>query len=98
MVAFGGVIEHDVENDLDAGPMQRLDHVAKFVDRAQRILTRAVGLVRREERDRRIAPVVDQPGRGILGVELEHRQQFDRGDAEFLKVGNLFDQAGIRAA
>ena len=44
MVAFRGVVEDDIENDLDAGPMQRLDHVAKLVHRAERILARAVGL------------------------------------------------------
>ena len=68
VVAFGGVIEDHVENDLDARPVQRLHHVAKLVHRAERILTRAVALVRRKERDRRISPVVDQsraehPGR-----------------------------------
>ena len=56
VVAFGGVVEDDVENDLDAGPVQRLDHVAKLVDRTERILTRAVGLVRREERDTAHSP------------------------------------------
>ena len=98
LVAFGGVIEHDVENDLDARPVQRLDHVAELVDRAERILARAVGLVRREERDRRVAPVVDLSRRAVLGVELEHRQQLDRRDAELLKIRNLLDQAGERAA
>ena len=48
-VAFGRVIEHHVENDLDAGAVQRLHHVAKFVDGAQRILTRAVRLMRCKE-------------------------------------------------
>ena len=62
VVAFGGVVEHHVENHLDARPVQRLDHVAELVDRAERVLPRAVRLVRREERDRRVAPVVDQPG------------------------------------
>ncbi len=98
MVAFGRVIEHDVENDLDARPVQRLDHVAKLVHRAERILPRAVRLVRGEERDRRIAPVVDLSRRAILSIELEHRQQFDRGDAELLKIRNLLDQTGIGAA
>ena len=98
MVAFGGVIENDVENHLDAGPVQRLHHVAKFVYGAERILARAVGLVGREERDRRIAPVVDRPGGRILRVKVEHRQEFDGGNAEFLKIRNLFDQAGISAA
>ena len=31
MVTFRRVVEHDVENDLDSSPVQRLDHVAKFV-------------------------------------------------------------------
>ena len=44
MVAFRGVIEHDVENDLDSRPVQRFDHVAKLVHRSQRILPRAIGL------------------------------------------------------
>ncbi len=31
LVAFAGVIEHNVENDLDARGMQRLDHLLEFV-------------------------------------------------------------------
>ena len=31
MVAFRGVIEDHVENDFDAGAVQRLDHVAELV-------------------------------------------------------------------
>ena len=54
--------------------------------------------MRGEERDRRVAPVVDVARRAVLGVELEHRQQLDRGDAELLQIGNLLDQPGVRAA
>ena len=54
--------------------------------------------MRRKERDRRVAPVVDLARRAILGIELEHRQQFDGGDAELLEIGDLLDQAGIGAA
>ena len=71
LVAFGGVVEDHIENDLDAGPVQRLDHVAKLIERPERVLARAVGLVRREEGNRRITPVVDAARRAILGVELE---------------------------
>ena len=53
--------------------------------------------MRREERDRLVAPVVDQPRRASLGVELEHRQQFDGGDAEFPEIGDLLDQSRVRA-
>src|SRR4030095_15763083 len=38
MAAFGGVIENDVENHLDVGPVQRLDHVAKLVNWANEVL------------------------------------------------------------
>ena len=98
LVALRGVVEHDVEDDLDARPVQRLDHVAELVHRAERIPARAVRLVRREERDRRVAPVVDLARRAVLGVELEHRQQLHRGDPELLEIGDLLDQAGEGAA
>ncbi len=98
VIALGGVVEDDIENDLEARPVQRLDHVAKLVHRAERILARAVGLMGREERHRRIAPVVDAAARGVLRVELEHRQQFHRGDAEVPKIGDLLDEAGERTA
>jgi hypothetical protein len=42
VIAFRRVVEYHVENDLDARAVQCLDHVAKFVHRAERILTRAV--------------------------------------------------------
>ena len=43
------MVVDDVENDLDPGAVQRLDHVAKLVERASRIPTRAVARVRREK-------------------------------------------------
>jgi hypothetical protein len=92
------VIEHDVENDLNAGPVQCFDHVAKFVDRPERISARAVTLMRSKERDRRVSPVIDLSRRGILCVELENRKKLDRGDPELLKIRNLLDQAGIRTS
>ena len=58
-------------------------------------LPRAVGLVRREERDRLVAPVVDRARRAVLGVELEHRQQLDGGDAE-MPAGRGSSRSGRR--
>ena len=97
LAAFRRVVEHHVENHLDAGAMQRLHHVAELVDRPERILPRAVRLVRREERHRLVAPVVDAPvaRRDGLRVELEDGQQLHRGDAQLLQVGNLLDQPGV---
>jgi hypothetical protein len=42
---FCGVIEDHVENDFDAGAVQGLHYIPKFIERTQRLLTRAVGLV-----------------------------------------------------
>ena len=61
VVAFRRVVEDDVEDDLDAGAVQRLDQVAELVDGAERVAPRAVAGVGREEGDRRVAPVV-RPG------------------------------------
>jgi hypothetical protein len=71
------MVEHHVQDHLYARPVPGLHHVAELVHRPQRIPARAVGLVRREEGDRRIAPVVGLPRRSVLRVELEHRQQLD---------------------
>ena len=92
MVAFGGMVEDHVENDLDPGAMQCLNHVAELIHRAERVLPRAVCLVRCKERDRRVTPVIDQPGRSILRIELKHRHQFDGSHAELMQIRNFLDQ------
>ena len=63
----------------------------------ERVLARAVCLMRRKERNRRIAPIVDASRRRILRIELKHRQQFDRCDTKLLKVRNLLDQPCVCA-
>ena len=83
--AFGGVIEDHVENDFDSGAVQRFDHVAKLVNGPERILTRAIRLVRRKERNGRIAPIVHPSRRRILSIELKYREQFDCCDAQLLE-------------
>ncbi len=98
LIALRGVVEHDVEDDLEPGPVERLHHVAELVDRPERILPRAERRVGREERHRRVAPVVDVSGRAVERVELEDRQQLDGGHAEILQVRDLLDDPGIGAA
>src|SRR6185369_672357 len=71
--------------------------VAKLIERPERILPRAVGLMRRKEGNRRITPVIDAARRTILRVELKHRQQLDRRDAQVLEVRNFLDQASVGA-
>src|SRR5215471_8820511 len=54
--------------------------------------------MRREERYRRISPVIHETWGSILPVELEYRHELDRGNAEPLEIRDLLDHAGERAA
>ena len=90
------MVEDDVEDDFDAGAVQRLDHVAELVEDVERPARELIRVMRREERDRLVAPVVDAACRRLLRIELEHRQELDGGDAQVLEVRNLFDQARRR--
>src|SRR5262245_26225789 len=72
LAALRRVIVDDVENDLDARAMQRLDHVAKFVNRTQRIRSRTVAVVNGEERKRLVSPVVAETGRAVLFIESKY--------------------------
>ena len=92
------MIVDDIEDDLDPGAMQRFDHIAKFVERAERIRSRAVSRMRRKKRQRLVAPVITEPGRTVLLVERKYRQQLHRADTEILQIGDLFDQSGVGAA
>src|ERR1700756_2735722 len=81
VITFRCMIENNVKDYLDSRSMQSLDHVAKLVRRPQGILPRAVRLVRCEERDRCVTPVVNTTWRAILGIELEYGKKFNSRDA-----------------
>ena len=94
LVALGGVVVDDVEDDLDVGLVQGLDHRLELGD----LLTTAaarVAVVRREEADRVVAPVVAQTAvlQGGVLHELVHRHQLDGGDAE---RGEVVDDRRVR--
>ena len=92
MIAFGGMVEDHVEDDLDPGAMKCFNHVAELIHWAERILPRAVWVMHCKKRDRRVTPVIDQPGRSILRVERKHRHQFDGSHAELMQIRNFLDQ------
>ena len=102
MVALRGVVVDDVEDHLDAGAVQRLDHALELAHLLAAVARRGVGRVRREEADRGVAPVVRQPLRveEVLVGDVVHRQQLDRRDAERLQVRDrvLGGQPGVRPA
>ena len=64
----------------------------------ERIVLRPVLKMRSEERNRLVAPVVHTPGRRVVRIELEYRQQLHRRDAELLQIRDFLDQPRIRAA
>ena len=85
---LGGVVVDDVEDDLQALAVQRLDHVLELVQHRLRAGRGGVRRVRGEEAEGVVAPVVDQAplDQGRLGGEGLHRQQLDGGDAEVPQV------------
>ena len=87
VVAFGGVVVDDVENDLDAGAVQHLDHRLKLV---RRVAGGAVAPIGREEADGVVAPVVAQAALHQVPVvdKALDRQQLHRRHAEALQVGD----------
>ena len=101
VVALGGVVVDDVEDDLDAGGVHRLHHRLELLHLLAEPAGGVVG-VRREEAEGVVAPVVAQAlveQRGVLD-ELVHRHQLDRGHAELLQVGGdrRVRETGVRPA
>ena len=102
MVAFGGVVVDDVEDHFDAGGVQRLDHRLELAHLLAALAGAGVFVVRREEADRVVAPVVAQPALDQVAVvdELMHRHQLDGADAEARQVieRRRMGEAGVGAA
>ena len=102
VAALCGVVVDHVEDDLDAGLVQRLTMPLNSSSTPLRVVGAPPGRVRREPRQRVVAPVVGQPARDqLLLVTLRvDRQQLDRGDAERLEVRDrgVAGQPGERAA
>jgi hypothetical protein len=92
------MVVDDIEDDLDPGAMQRLDHVAKFVERAERIRSGAVPAMRREKRQGLVSPIVTEARRPVLFVESKYREELDGADTEVLEIGDLLDQPAVGAA
>ena len=102
LVALRGVVVDHVEDHLDVRLVQRLHHRLELLHLLATLAAGGVGVVRREEADRVVAPVVREPlvdQRGVLH-ELVHGHQLDRGDAETLEVrdGGRVGDAGVRPA
>ena len=99
---LGGVVVDDVEQDLDAGGVEQLDHALELAQHLVRVGVARVGRVRGEEAQRVVAPVVGQAEVDEVRLVGEgvHRQQLDGRHAEGAQVldGHRVAQAGVGAA
>jgi hypothetical protein len=93
VVALGGVVEHHVEDDLEAGRVERVDHRLELGD----LPTTPAGADRgrvagvwREEPDRVVAPVVRQAAfvEHPLRHVVVHRKELHGGHAEVDEMGD----------
>ena len=105
LVALGGVVEHHVDQHLQPGPVQRVDHGLELVDLPPGPPgphCGGVSLVRREIADRVVTPVVGQPAlrQERLWHVFMYRQQFDGGHAEVEQMadGRLVAESGVGSA
>jgi hypothetical protein len=90
VIALRGVVVDDVEEDLDAGPVQRLHELLELANLAADLGTGPVAHVGREEPDAVVAPVVPEPPveQDLIVDERMHRHELDRRDAELAQVAD----------
>ena len=96
------VVVDDVEDHLEAGRVERLDHGPELPDHPGRVLGGRVARVRGEVAEGVVAPVVHPaaPGEGGLVDVVVDREELDRGHAERSQVDDdrLRRQPGVRPA
>ncbi len=98
---LAAVVVDDVEQNLETGFVERGDAARHLVEDGRRPLCagggRRVAGLRREERERVVAPVVRLPPAHERGLvpDGEHRKQLDRGHPE---PGQVPDHGGVRQA
>ena len=92
-IALRRVVVHDTGDYLDVRLVKGADHLPEFVVLATQGSRPRIPLVRREEVQGHVAPVA-----AFLWIVLQHRHQFDDGDAQVLQVRNLLDDAAVSAA
>ncbi len=93
LVAFAGVVEDHVEQHLDTGPVQPPDRHLHLVQRGGR----QIGRLRREERQRAVAPEVAQAAldQEVILQEGVDGQQLHRRHAQLLQMPDE-DRVGQR--
>ena len=95
VVALGGVVVDHVQDHLDAGGVQRLDHLLELGDLLAKRAADGKARVWREKPDRVVAPVVRQTARDDrhLVEPVVDRQKLHRGHA---KIAQVLDGRRVR--
>lgn len=101
-VALRRVVEHDVEDDFDAGAVQRVNHRLQVVDGALRIAAVGVTAHRSEQRERVVTPIIPQRfsrvgiqhARSARGERLDGHE-LERRHSQRPEIGDLLDDAQI---
>ena len=94
---LGGVVVDDVEDDLDAGGVERLHHRFELGDLAARVAGAGIAGVGGEEIDRVVSPIVPQPlvDQMFVVEKSMDRHQLDRGRAQ---LDEMLDRGGVSEA
>ena len=71
--------------------------LAHLMAQLQRVVSTGVAVMGAEPAQRAVPPHVVAAGGSIRRIEGEHRQQFDRCDAQITEVGEFVDQAAVAA-
>ena len=105
LVALGGVVEHNVENNLNAIGFEVANQLLELGALAVVLVTvnGFVAGIRRKKADSVVAPVIIEllALKGAVRahfVKLKNRHQLNGVDSQLLEVGNLFADTGKGAA
>ena len=88
VIPLTGMIVNDIENNLETRRVQRLDHLLEFAHLPTGVATAGICRVGRKVADGVVAPIIGKPFvfQKLVVHEMMHRQQFNRGHAEFFEV------------
>ncbi len=102
LVALGGVVVDDIEDDLKTGFVKSADHLFELAHAAFGVARGGVLVVRGEEADGVVAPVVGEAffEQELVVQMLVDGQELEAGDAEVLQVADDLraGQPGVGAA
>src|SRR5579864_6881791 len=100
LICLGRVVQDDIQDHFNACAVKSLDHLSEVLDLLTVHSSNAVGLLRSEEGDGIVAPVIleslfcnwIQPV-GFVFIKFKNRHQLNGGYSQVLEIRYLFGQA-----